>query len=155
MDSTSNQVDALQLLFSNYLKTKNLRNTSERNAIFETVCKAKDPFTLDVIRQQLEDANFPVSRASLYNTMELLLDASIVVRLQFAGITALYELKHIAEQHNYAICTHCGTVRKIKNDKTKKLFKDYKIPKFSLEHYSLQFYGICSKCKFRKAHEGK
>jgi len=149
MDSTTNQADVLQQLFSNFLKNRKLRNTVERDKIFKAVCMAKDPFSLDVIWKRLEDNNFHVSRASIYNTMELLLDANIVVRLQFAGFNTLYELKYIAEQFNYAICRHCGTVRKIKNDKSKKLLNDYKIPKFTLEHYSLQFYGICSKCKFR------
>ena len=155
MDPISNQADTLQVLFSDYLKNKKLRNTAERNAIFTAVCNAKDPFTPEMIRQQLEDSNFLVSSASVYNTMELLLDANIVVPLQFAGAIVHYELKYIAEQYNYAICTHCNAVHKVKSDKLKKLFKDYKIPKFSLEHYSLQFYGICSKCKFRLSQKEK
>jgi len=155
MDSSSNFDDALQSLFSDYLKNKGLRNTTERNAIFTAVCQTKDPFTLEMIWKHLEDSNFHVSRASVYNTMELLLGANIVVRLQFAGAMLKYELKHIAEQHHYIICTRCNTVRKIKNDKLKRLFSDYKIPKFTMEHYSLQFYGICSKCKFRLAQEEK
>ena len=155
MDLTINNTDTLYLLFSNYLKNNNLRNTAERDAIFSAVCQTKDPFTLDMIWQQLEDSRFHVSRASIYNTMELLLAATIVVRHQFAGVMVQYELKHIADQYNYTICKHCGTIRKIKNDKMKKLFTDYKIPKFTLEHYSLQFYGICSKCKFRIAQKEK
>ena len=155
MDSSGNNTDTLQSLFSNYLKNKGLRNTAERNAIFTTVCQTNDIFTLEMIWQQLEESNFRVSRASVYNTMELLFDANIVVRHQFAGANVKYELKHIAEQYHYTICTRCNTVRKIKNEKMKRLFSDYKIPKFTLEHYSLQFYGVCSKCKFRLAQEEK
>ena len=155
MDLTVNQGDTLQGLFFNYLKDKNLRNTAERTAIFASVSKTTDPFTLESIRQQLEDINFHVSRASVYNTIELLLDANIVVRHQFTNSVVHYELKHIAEQYNYVICTQCSTIRKIKNDKCKKIFATYKIPKFTLDHYSLQFYGICSKCKFRLAQKEK
>ena len=155
MDSTCNHPDSLQELFSNYLKNKKLRNTAERNAIFSTVCQTKDMFSLDMIWQHLEDSNFHVSRASVYNTMELLLDANLVIRHQFAASIVKYELKNIAEQYIYTICTRCGIVRKIKNDKMKKCIRDYKIPKFTIEHYSLQFYGICSKCKFRIAQYNK
>ena len=155
MDSTANQGDTLQVLFFNYLKNKNLRNTAERTAIFASVSQTRDPFTLDSIRQQLDDVNFHVSRASIYNTIELLLDANIVIRHQFTNSVVQYELKYIAEQHNYVICTQCGTISKIKNEKLKKLFASYKIPKFTLDHYSLQFYGICSKCKFRLAQQEK
>jgi len=153
MDSSYN-ADTLHNLFSNYLKNKKLRNTAERTAIYKAICQTKEPFTLEMIRQQLEDANFHVSRASVYNTIELLLDANLVVRQQFTSAIVQYELKHIAEQFNNVICTSCGTVRKIKNDKLKQLLSDYKIPKFTMEHYSLQFYGICSKCKFRIAQKG-
>jgi len=151
MDSSYNHADTLQVLFSDYLKNKKLRNTAERNAILKTVCQTNDPFTLEMIRKQLEDINFPVSRASVYNTIELLLEANIVVRHQFNGSIVQYELKHIAEEYDHIICTRCGTVRKIKNDKLKKLLIHHKIPKFTMEHYSLQFFGICSKCKYRMA----
>ena len=152
MDSTNANTDLLKS-FSEYLKDKKLRNTTEREAIFSIVRQKKDPFTLEVIGQQLESENFRVSRASVYNTMELLLDAKIVVRHQFIGANVQYELKHIADQHNHVICTYCGTVRKIKNDKMNGFIADYKIPKFTTEYYSLFFYGVCSKCKYRITQE--
>ena len=151
MDSSSNHAESLPILFANYLKSKRLRNTTERNMICLTVCRTKEPFTFDQIWQELEDSKFHVSRASVYNTMELMLDANIVVRHQFTSTLVQYELKYIAEQYNHAICTCCGAVRKIKNEKLNKLFSDYKIPKFTLEHYSLHFYGICSKCKYKRS----
>ena len=139
------------MLFSNYLKNKRLRNTAERNAICSAVCRTKEPFTFEKIWQQLENEKFHVSRASVYNTMELLLDANIVVRRQFSSTLVQYELKYIAEQYIHAFCTQCDTVRKIKNDKLNNLFADYKTPKFTMEHYSLHFYGICSKCKYKRS----
>ena len=149
MDSTYISADTLLKSFSDYLKNKKLRNTAERDAIFSIVCQTKDPFTLEMIGQQLDSINFRVSRASVYNTMELLLDAKIVVRHQFTGSNVQYELKHIAEQYNHIICTCCSAVRKIKNDKLNSFCADYKIPKFTTEYYTLSFYGLCSKCKYR------
>ena len=149
MDSTNISTDTLQKSFSDYLKNKKLRSTAERNAIFSVVCQTKDPFSLETIWQQLEDMNFHVSRASVYNTMELLLEAKIVVRHQFNGSITKYELKYISEHYIHVICTYCNTVRKIKSDKTNGFFADYKIPKFTQEYYSLYFYGTCSKCKYR------
>ena len=98
MDTSPNHAEKLQIAFFNYLKNKNLKHTTERNAICSTVCRTKDPFTTETIRQQLEDVNFHVSRASVYNTMELLLEANIVVRHQFNSSIAHYELKYIATQ---------------------------------------------------------
>ena len=155
MDATLYNTDILRNQFSDYLKNKKLRNTTERNAIFTAVSQTKEPFTLDMIRQQLDNLHFPVSRASVYNTIVLLLDANIVVRHQFTSVIIQYELKYIAEQYSYAICTRCGTVCKVKNDKLKKLLSDYKVPKFTIEYYVVEFYGLCSKCKFRIAQQEK
>ena len=149
MEPTPTNADLTQAAFSDYLKNKKLRNTAERSAICSTVCRINKPFTLDMIWQQLEDAKFHVSRASVYNTMELLLDANIVVRHKFTGAIVQYELKNFDDQSIYAVCTHCDTVRKVKNEKFNNLFTDCKIPKFTIEHHSLHFYGMCSKCKFR------
>ena len=153
MDTTNINNDTLQKSFSDYLKIKKLRNTAERDAIFSIVCRTKDPFTLEMIGQQLESINFRVSRASVYNTVELLLDARIIVRHQFTTSNIQYELKHIAEQYNHAICTYCGTVRKIKKDKMSSTCADYKIPKFTMDYYSLFYYGVCSKCKYHITQE--
>ena len=155
MDSANHNTDTFKGLFSNHLKDKRLRNTAERHAILTSVCQTKGLFTLEMIWQDLEESNFHVSRASVYNTMELLLDANIVIRHQFAGSIVQYELKYITEQYHYIICTRCNSVQKIKNEKLKRIFFDFKIPKFTVEHYSLQFYGICSKCKYKIAQEEK
>lgn len=153
MNATYSQSEVLEKTFSDYLKDKRLRHTAERDAIFAAVCQTKDSFTPEMIRQQLEGQNFLVSRASVYNTIELLLDAKIVVRHQFTSTIVQYELKCLAEHHSHLICTYCDTVSKIKNDKFSRFFAGYKTPKFTTEYYSLYVYGICSKCKFRIARE--
>ena len=136
-------------IFSNYLKSKNLRQTTERTAIFNKICNTKDFFSPDTIYQQLEDENFHVSKASIYNTTDLLLDAKIVVRHQFTSSIIHYELKCIAEQYHYIICTTCGKVIRIKNERLNNSIMNYKTPKFTSEYYTLYIYGICSKCKYK------
>ena len=149
MDQRHTYIENLQKTFSEYLKNKKLRNTAERDAIFSMVCNTKEPFTLELIWLKLESDNFHVSRASVYNTIELLLNSKIVVRHQFTSSIVQYELKCLAENHNHVICTLCGTVRKVKDEKLSSYFSDYKIPKFTSEYYTLYIYGICSKCKYR------
>lgn len=149
MNYTHNSEDLVVKLFSEYLKEKKLRHTTERDAIFAKVCRNKSLFTLDTIWKQLENDNFHVSRASIYNTIELLLDAKIVVRHQFTSVNVQYELTCIAGQHHHTVCTSCGAVGEIKNEKINNHFSNYKIPRFTSEHYTLYFYGICSKCKYK------
>jgi Fur family ferric uptake transcriptional regulator len=153
MNQTDNNEDVLQSLYSEYLKSRKLRHTAERDAIFAKICRTKNLFTLDTIWQQLEEDNFHISRASLYNTIELLLDAKIVIRHQFTSATIQYELKHIAEQHHHTICTSCGAIGEIKNGKINNPLSVHKIPKFTSEYYTLYYYGICSKCKYKQKHQ--
>jgi Fur family ferric uptake transcriptional regulator len=153
MSSKQNSSDELKASFSEYLKNNKLRNTLERDAIFDIIRMTKEPFSLDSVLKELEESNFRVSRASIYNTIELLMNAKIVVRHQFTYTNVLYELKHIADNHHYTICTNCGNVGKIKNEKINSFFSGYKIPKFDTEYYSMYFYGICSKCKYRLIRE--
>ncbi|MDR1115860.1 MAG: transcriptional repressor [Tannerella sp.] len=149
MNDTHSNDDIIVKAFSEYLKNKKLRHTTERDAIFEKICQIKYLFTLDTIRKQLENDNFHVSRASIYNTIELLLDAKIVVRHQFTSTNVQYELKCIAEQHHHIICTSCGTIGEINNEVINNPFSKYKIPRFTSEYHTLYFYGICSKCKYK------
>lgn len=150
MNCTHTINESITKLFSEYLKNKKLRHTAERDAIFAKICETRCLFTLDTIWKQLEDNNFHVSRASIYNTIELLLDAKIVVRHQFTSTIIQYELKCVAEQYHYVICTSCGAVRMIENEKINNHFSGYKIPRFTSEYYTLYFYGICSKCKYKQ-----
>ncbi|MDR1381888.1 MAG: transcriptional repressor [Tannerella sp.] len=150
MNYTRDNDDTIMKLFSEYLKNKKLRHTAERDAIFERVCRTKSLFTLDTIWKQLENDNFHVSRASIYNTIELLLDAKIVVRHQFTATNVQYELKCVAEQHHHVVCTSCGDISEIKNGKINRFFSNYKISRFTSEYYTLYFYGICSKCKYKQ-----
>jgi Fur family ferric uptake transcriptional regulator len=150
MDQPNETVEELHNMFSEYLKNNKLRNTAERSAIFTKICSMEDLFTLDAIWQQLEHENFHVSRASVYNTMELLLNAKIVVRHQFAYTQVFYELKHLSDDHHYTICSDCGTVQRHENKKLTHILLGYKIKKFTTGHYSLYFYGTCSKCKYKQ-----
>jgi Fur family ferric uptake transcriptional regulator len=148
MNSIQTDKDGLKKTFSEYLKNRKLRHTAERDAIFKKVALAKEPFTLDTVHKQLEEENFHVSRASIYNTMELLLDAKIVVRRRFENGVVQYELRIAADEQVYLICTECNKVRKYRDESLDEFFKRYKTPKFYPEYFSLYFYGVCSRCKY-------
>ena len=135
--------------FTQYLTEKSLRKSTVRYMILAHICHIRGHFDVEMLLQQLEEHNFHVSRASIYNTIELLMDAELVVRHQFSSQLVQYELKSIAATHHHAVCTCCGAVKEFKNDKTSKEIANQKIIKFTYEYHSLYIYGICSKCKFR------
>jgi len=148
MNVSETETSALQRAFSDYLRAKNLRHTAERDAIFRKVVHTREMFTLDTVWQQLEEEHFHVSRASVYNTMELLLDAKIVARHQFMNTMVQYELMSHSRGHIYLVCTECNTVRKMPDAALEEGIKRAKTPKFYADDYSLYYYGVCSRCKY-------
>jgi Fur family ferric uptake transcriptional regulator len=142
-------------IFSEYLAKQGLRKTTERKTILEHICRIHGHFDVDMLYEQLEADNFHVSKASIYNTIELLMSACLVVRHQFSTQIVQYELKSAASGHYHAVCSYCGAIKEIKNDKVTRIMKDFKIAKFTQEYYSMYIYGMCSKCKFRLMHNKK
>jgi Fur family ferric uptake transcriptional regulator len=128
---------------------KSLRQTKERFKILDHICQLQSHFDVEMLRQHLEENSFHVSRSSVYNTIELLMNAGLVVRHQFSAQLAQYELKSAAITHHHVICTLCGAVKEIKNDKISREITIQRVPKFTHQYHSVYIYGLCSKCKFK------
>lgn len=141
--------DKIKDAFTQYMETNNLRKTTERYTILHHICMIHGHFDVEMLQKGLEDDHFHVSRASIYNTIMLLLDAHLIVRHQFTSQLAQYELRVAAETHHHVFCNYCGTIKEIKNTQIRKELDSLRITKFTHEYHSLYIYGMCSKCKFR------
>ncbi len=108
---------------------------------------------MDSLYQSMTESSFRVSRATLYNTIDLLLDCGLVVKHQFGGNISTYERAYGNENHNHMICTTCGEVWELKNDNLLTSNHLKKIKKFTVNYYSMYIYGICSKCSHAKKME--
>jgi Fur family ferric uptake transcriptional regulator len=141
--------------FTNYLTEKKLRKTEERYAILEGVCAFTGHFDIIMLHNKIKEARFYVSKSTVYNTLEVLLDAGIVVSYQANSLSVHYELKKYAETHSHLFCTKCGSIREIKNMHVKGCLSTMKTPGFTPDFYSLYIYGICRKCKSKIQKEKK
>lgn len=139
----------LKQLFTEYLTEKKLRKTEERYAIFESICSFSGHFDMLTLHERLEDKHFHVSRATLYNTLDVLEDGGMIVRHQLNAQTVQYELRMLAETHIHLICMKCGAIREVKDSVLRKDVAALKISRFTPEFHALYIYGMCSKCKFR------
>lgn len=135
--------------FTGYLAEKRLRRTEERYAIFECICNFPGHFDMCQLYQKLEEVNFHVSKATLYNTLDVLVGGGLIVRHQLSAQSVQYEMRILADTHQHLICTKCGAVREIKDATLRNGVNNLKITRFTPEFYSLYIYGLCSKCKFR------
>lgn len=131
--------------FVEYLTLHKHRKTSERFAILQHIYSIKGHFNMDSLYNSMLEASFRVSRTTLYNTIELLLDCGLVVKHQFGANASQYERAYGNENHDHIICTDCGEVRETRNNIISSA-QLKKIKRFTVSYYSMYIYGVCSKC---------
>lgn len=141
MDSKSEST-AVQML-TNYLKDNRMRRTPERFAILKAIYSISGCFTLEDLLEVMEkEEKFRVSRATMYNTLNVFVNANLVVRHQFDKQTKYS--RSLDDGKVYLVCTKCGTVTEMYGvDLAGSIGK---IKKFYPINYALYIYGMCSKC---------
>ena len=140
----------IRALFTEYLTEKKLRKTEERYTIFKEICAFPGHFDVCMLSDRLEQDNFHVSKATLYNTLDVLVDAGLVVRHQITVQSVQYELRIYADTHLHLVCTRCGAIRELRNSTLKADMRNLKVSRFTPEDYCLYIYGLCSKCEFKQ-----
>lgn len=138
--------------FTSFLKRKGLRKTPERYAILDNVFDMNEHFFIESLLSRMERGSFHVSRATLYNTMQLLQEAGLVCRHQFENQAPQYErvIPSATGSHHHLICRSCGKVKEIKDPELLKLLQSRRYRTFHPEFLTLYVYGTCSMCQ-RKA----
>jgi Fur family ferric uptake transcriptional regulator len=138
---------AVERILDNYLEMNNHRKTPERYAILRAVYNMEGHFTIDELSEILtEKEKFPVSRATLYNTLNLFLELRLVIRHRFQGTTK-YEVCSSGSNHCHQICTVCGKVTEVKAPEVAEAIETLHLKRFRKDGFTLYVYGICSVCQ--------
>ena len=146
-EKNADVLQAVERILDNYLQMNNHRKTPERYAILRAVYGMDGHFTLDELGQRLSaDERFPVSRATLYNTLNLFMELRLVIRHRFQGTTK-YEACYAGDSHCHQICTVCGKVTEVKSPEITQAIEQMHLKRFRKDGYSLYIYGICSTCQ--------
>lgn len=134
-------------ILDTYLEMNNHRKTPERYTILKAIYNIEGHFTLEELSDKLiQDYNFRVSRATLYNTIKLFMELRLVIRHRFQGSTK-YEACVDNSSHSHQICTVCGKVKEVKSQELVSAIEDLHLRRFRKDGFTLYIYGICSTCQ--------
>ena len=140
-------ISAVERILDNYLEMNNHRKTLERYTILRAVYGIHGHFTLeDLSAKLINEMNFHVSRATLYNTLNLFMALRLVIRHRFQGTTK-YEACYDNNSHCHQICTMCGKVMEVKSPEIIAAVENMPTKRFRKDGFTLYVYGVCSTCQ--------
>lgn len=135
-------------VFRRFIHRRGMRNTPERETIIREIFSRHDHFDVDELYLRLRRQGVRVSKASIYRTLPLLIEAGLITEVFFEDGHMHYEHTFGHEHHCHLRCTECRRVIEFFDASLEgledRLVRDYD---FRISGYRLEVFGLCPECR--------
>jgi Fur family transcriptional regulator, ferric uptake regulator len=143
-------------IFRKYLERRGLKLTAERLAVFDELFARHEHLEADELLVRLRARHKKISRATIYRTLDLLVDSGIVGRVRIREEGYRYERMRAGDHHDHLICNECGRVIEFREPRIESLQDEIcERYGFVLLSHSHQLRGVCRQCRPRVKTEGR
>jgi Fur family transcriptional regulator, ferric uptake regulator len=142
---------ALLERFRRYLREHRQPVTRQRDLVAQAVFLSQDHPSVEGIRRALRERGEHVGTATVYRTLEVLVQSGLVRAHDFGEGFRRYEPMAAQTDHEHLICERCGRVIEFQNDRLERM-----LPIIADEHgfqhqrHRLEIYGVCRDCRQRE-----
>lgn len=138
-------------IFNEYIRSKGLKETSQRNTILNAFLSAEEHLTAEDILRLVNKKKSKVGFATVYRTMKLITDSGVAQEVVFGDGISRFEHKYGHPHHHHLICTDCGEVTEFSSRKMEEVEKHIlKKYSFRAESHHFKIFGLCQKCEKKR-----
>ncbi|MBL8695367.1 MAG: transcriptional repressor [Planctomycetes bacterium] len=133
--------------FQALLKRNGLKLTKQRIALLDAVYATHRHFSAEDLHRDLQKLGHSVSVATVYRSLNLLVEGGLVQGLDVGKGRVLYEHTLGHEHHDHMVCLDCGKITEFQSPEIEEL-QDVaaRAHRFVTVSHSLKLFGYCSHC---------
>lgn len=134
--------------FAQYLRERRLPVTRQRLEVAEAVTRVADHPSIDRIRRDLRQRGIRVGTATVYRTIDLLVESGLVREHDFGEGYRRFEAMPDRAHHEHLVCQRCGTVVEFTNERLERMLEMMADEmNFLHRRHRVEVFGLCAECR--------